>query len=47
MECHWELEKLELFADDQKLGSGEKKWNDKGRTVEKVIADDFILETRN
>ena len=24
-----------------------EKWRDKGRPVEKVIADDFILETRN
>ena len=47
MECHWELEKWELFAEDEKLESREKKWRDKGRPVEKVIADDFILETRN
>lgn len=47
LECHWELEKWELFAEDEKLESGEKKWRDKGRPVEKVIADDFILETMN
>ena len=29
------------------LRAGRKKWRDKGRPVEKVIADDFILETRN
>ena len=25
LECHWELEKWELFAEDEKLESGEKK----------------------